>query len=193
MFSFTTALHDLVRHIAEVVPEMSHIDPNRLLIAYRQCRTPGVHGVFASCQPLRFAGGAQTIEHRGRTFEMPPVTHEGHEILYIIHFSVPRFLNLSFEAKLMTVFHELYHISPDFDGDIRRFAGRKYAHGHSRKAFNRRLEHMISGYLSHPEAPARIDFLHHSFDDLQALHGNLIGLRIMSPKPRPVHSVSCRK
>ena len=36
-----------------------------------------------------------------------------------------------FEEKLTTVFHELYHISPMFDGDIRRLEGRYHVHSHS--------------------------------------------------------------
>ena len=34
------------------------------------------------------------------------------------------FLDQTFEEKLVTVFHELYHISPAFDGDLRRLIER---------------------------------------------------------------------
>ena len=41
--------------------------------------------------------------------------------------------------RLLTLVHELYHISPRCDGDLRRFKGRNHAHGHSRKAYDAML------------------------------------------------------
>ena len=39
-------------------------------------------------------------------------------------FYLPRFCDQSLDEKLSTVMHELWHISPAFDGDIRRLPGR---------------------------------------------------------------------
>ena len=39
-------------------------------------------------------------------------------MLYILNFYLPRFMDLSLTEKVTTIFHELWHISPDFDGDV---------------------------------------------------------------------------
>ena len=58
----------------------------------------------------------------------------GVEMMYILKFYLPRFQNESFEEKLTTIFHELWHISGDFNGDIRRHAGRCYVHTSSERS-----------------------------------------------------------
>ena len=96
------------------------------------------------------AGRTRGILRRGRrrvTVEMPAVTHRGNDILYLIYFLVPRFLDLPLREKLITVCHELYHISPAFDGDLRRFPGRNYAHGSSRKRYNELVAGIVDEYL----------------------------------------------
>ena len=79
-------------------------------------------------------------------------------MLYIVYFLVPRFFNLPLREKLITIFHELYHVSPGFDGDIRRFPGRNYAHGASRKRYNAEMAGLVDGYLR-KNRPGRLIFL----------------------------------
>ena len=45
-------------------------------------------------------------------------------MLYVMTFCLPRFLEQSFDDKFVTIFHELFHIGPSFDGDFRRHSGR---------------------------------------------------------------------
>jgi hypothetical protein len=92
-------------------------------------------------------------------YSMPDVTYRGIDILYVIYFLVPRFLNLPFREKLITIFHELYHISPEFDGDIRRFPGKNYAHGSSRKRYNALMASFVEGYLGKLEDAGLVAFL----------------------------------
>jgi predicted metallopeptidase len=186
MFDFTQAMEDLVRHIAETCPEFAHIRPDRVAVSHLRARSPGAHGIYGSVQPLRFKGGSLTTERRGRTYAMPQVTHNGNEILYIVYFALPRFANLDFETKLTTVFHELYHISPEFDGDIRRFPGRKYAHGYSRKRLNEKALAMAVDYMNKSGAEERTEFLRLSFDELTRRYGRVAGTRIRPPKPRVI-------
>lgn len=186
MFDFTKAMERLVRHIAANCPELAHLEPERILIACMQARSPGVHGIYASVRPLRFEGGKTTMKRRGRTYAMPEVIHDGREILYIIHFALPRFANLSFEDKLTTVFHELYHISPNFNGDVRRLSGRKYVHGHSRKRYNERVRALATNYLTKPGAEERAAFLRPSFDELARQYGGVTGTQVRPPKPKPI-------
>ncbi len=52
-------------------------------------------------------------------------------MLYLVTFCLPRFLDQDFDDKFITLFHELYHISPRFEGDLRRHEGRCALHSHS--------------------------------------------------------------
>ncbi|MHB0913397.1 MAG: putative metallopeptidase [Armatimonadota bacterium] len=185
-FDYTSALTHLVEHIAASHPAFAHVRPDELAVACIRARTSGVHGLYASCRPLRFAGGSKTTLHRGRTYEMPPVVRNGRELLYILYFVLPRFTDLSFELKLVTVFHELYHIGPTFDGDIRRFRGKNYAHGHSRKKFNEKMSEFAEEYLALPGAEEASEFLRRSFRDLERKHGEITATRIRAPRPRRV-------
>ncbi len=186
MFDFTSAMEGLITHISANHPRFRHVQPDKLVVAYIRTRTPGVHGLYASVRPLRFEGGAQTITLRGRTYAMPELIHNGKEVLYIVSFALPRFLNLDFETKLTTVFHELYHISPKFNGDIRRFRGKNYAHGHSRKRFNEIVGAMAQEYLDMPGADVHTAFLKMTFDEMNAEYGHIVGSKVRAPKPRLV-------
>ena len=62
---------------------------------------------------------------------------DGVEMLYLMTFCLPRFQNQPFEDKLVTLFHELYHIGPAFDGDLRRHAGRYAVHSGSQRRYDR--------------------------------------------------------
>ena len=93
--------------------------------------------MFASLTPLRFAGGQRHTLRRGRQWTLQRVCEDGREMLYILNFYLPRFLDLPLDEKLTTVVHELWHIGPRFDGDLRRFGGRCYAHSGSQKTLRR--------------------------------------------------------
>ena len=80
---------------------------------------------------------------------------KGQEFLYILTFYLPRFMDLSFREKLITVFHELWHISPQFDGDLRRHPGRCYAHTSSQKEYDAEMEVLQRGPTLLPSRPTR--------------------------------------
>lgn len=157
VIDLSARLDALCRHICLTLPQLAHIDPDRLLFTLVRSRAQGLHGTYARIVPLRFVGGASEItRRRGRieeTFRMPALNHDGREIYYLISLLVPRFLRLSLEQKLTTLLHELYHISPDCDGDIRRFVGRNFAHGHSRAAYNRQIGQLLNAYLATDPEP----------------------------------------
>lgn len=184
LFDFTNAMESLMRHITANCHDLAHVQTDRIIVSYIQTRSPGAHGIYASVQPLKFEGGSPTRKRRGRTYAMPEVTHEGREILYIIYFALPRFTNLSFEEKLTTVFHELYHVGPEFNGDIRRFPGKYYAHGKSRKRYNEHVRKLADAYMTLPGAAEQVEFLRMKFDELQANHGKVIGNRVRPPRPK---------
>lgn len=183
MFNYTENLERLIRHITAHIPDFNHIRPDQLNIVFSQAKVSGVHGVYATVHPLRFENGSLTTVRCNRTYKWPEIVEDGKDILYIITFYLPRFADLDFEVKLLTVIHELYHISPLFNGDIRRFPGKNYAHGHSRKKYDESISKYVQAYLSIPGAVEESDFLHSSFDTLKKQHGRVGGCSIRLPKP----------
>ena len=99
---------------------------------------------------------------------------------------VPRFLRLSFEEKLGTVIHELFHVSERCDGDIRRFPGRNFAHGSSREGFNLRVRGMLERYLADSPDPCLLNFLHLREEDWLEGRIRLAGLTVPLPRARLV-------
>lgn len=184
MLDFTQAMRGLMADVVRHCPELSHIRLEQVLIGLSRARKDEATGQFAKICPLRFEGGRDWVIHRKRKFVMPKLVYQGHEILYIIYFCMPKFLqSLKTEDKLLTVFHELYHISPRFDGDIRRFPGRKFAHGHSRDAYNEQVRRLVEAYLSNGGSRDAWRFLEHSFEDLEREHQGIVGLKVRQPRP----------
>ncbi len=186
--NLTLSLEKLVADIVGKVEEFSHIDPLRVMLCVSSTKGGGVHGVYAKIHPLRFAGGARSMEvKRGRRsalLTMPSVIDRQNEMLYVIYFLVPRFFNLPKREKLVTVFHELYHISPRFDGDIRRFPGRNFAHGRSRKRYNALMDELVAAYLSLPGCSGVTDFLDGDLESLRSRYRAVVGRRFPVPKAK---------
>jgi hypothetical protein len=113
---------------------------------------------------------------------MPALSHQGREILYVIYFMIPRFLDRTFRDKLITIFHELYHISPRFDGDIRRFPGRNFAHGGSTKRYNRLMERFVDEYLQISGSTGLTAFLESGMSQLREKHSTIVGRKMVMPK-----------
>jgi predicted metallopeptidase len=188
--NLTAELERLVADLVASLPVYRSIDPARLLICVSSTRSGGIGGTYAKIHPLRFAGGSRTtIIRRGRrrvTVELPAITHRGHDILYLIYFLVPRFLDLPLREKLITVCHELYHISPAFDGDLRRFPGRNYAHGSSRKKYNELIAGFVDEYLGLKGESHLPRFLSATTAELRREHRILVARRMPAPRLKVV-------
>ena len=180
----------LCADLVERLPEFNHIQPSRVLFCLSRSRAAGLHGTYAHIVPLRFAGGVnEQTRHRGRlseTYRLPALRHGGEEILYLIYLLVPRFLRLSAAQKLNTLIHELYHISETCNGDIRRFAGRNFAHGSSRRAYNRLIAEFAERYRASAPDPALLAFLSATEDDWLAGRLHVTGLSVPRPRVRLV-------
>ena len=113
---------------------------------------------------------------------MPELLHRGNDILYLIYFLVPRFLDLPLREKLVTVCHELYHISPAFDGDLRRFPGRNYAHGSSRRTFNDLVSGIVDDYLRTRDEAALPRFCGATAAELRRDCGAIVARRMRAPR-----------
>jgi predicted metallopeptidase len=91
-------------------------------------------------------------------------------------------LDLAFREKLDTVIHELWHVSPRFDGDLRRLGERKYAHGSSLKKYDAHVKTLVDEWLALDPPERLFAFLREDFRRLSARHGRVIGTRIHAPK-----------
>lgn len=173
----------LCTDVAARVPELAHVDMQRVGVGFSQARLRTRHGLYATLTPLRFPGGRLHALRRGKRWAIQRLYDtSGREMLYILSFYLPRFLDLPFAQKLNTTLHELWHIGPAFDGDLRRFAGRCYAHSHSRKSYDRQMDALVERYLAANPPETLYDFLRADHRQLVALHGPVYGTKIPAPK-----------
>ncbi len=183
--NLTAELERLIADITARHEAFSHIDPTRLMVCINSSRSSRC-GLFAKIHPLRFPEGrtVQTVKRGRATYRctMPEVFHKGVDLLYVIYFSLPRFFDRPFRDKLITVFHELYHISPAFDGDIRRFEGKNYAHGSSTKKYNKLMERFVDEYLQKHDGTGPTTFLEQELSILREMHRAIVGRKMVVPK-----------
>jgi hypothetical protein len=177
----------VVRDIVATLEELRHVDLDRVVLSIAQARQNSKHGVYASCVPLRFEGGAQETVVGKRRFRMQTLQHGGREILYIVYFMLPRFHHeQEYHEKLATIIHELYHISPQFNGDIRRFPGKNFAHGQSREVYHEAMRKLADRYLAKSPNGHGHEFLKVSFQELLRRPGGVVGLNVPKPRAIPV-------
>lgn len=185
-FDFCSHMQRLCASIVERCYELAHIDVSRLLFAVTQARSLRSHGLQARVTPLRFRRGSLLRRRRGVTYQVQRFFVDGYEMLYLVAFCLPRFLDLSFDEKFVTIFHELYHISPAFDGDLRRHEGRYSIHSHSQKVYDQHMAALARAYLTDGADPALHHFLRLDFGQLQARHGRIVGAVVPRPKLIPL-------
>ncbi len=186
-FDFTAHMRRLCDDVTQRLPEMRHIDMSRVAVCFAQARKSVAHGLHATLTPLRFEGGLAVQKRARQTYAIQRVYDDaGREMLYVLKFYLPRFLDTSLEEKLTTVFHELWHVSPHFDGDLRRHEGRCYAHTHSQREYDDQMAVLWRRWLD-LEPPLEVySFLRFRFRELEAGHGAVFGLKMPHPKLIPV-------
>jgi len=173
---------DIVRHC----PELGHIDVSRLLFAMTQARSGRAHGLQARVTPLRFRHGQLIRRRQGVAYQVQRYFVEEQEMLYLVTFCLPRFLDQDFDDKLITLFHELYHISPGFEGDLRRHEGRYALHSHSKQEYDARMADLARAYLSNGADRPLHAFLRLNFAQLRHRHGSVVGVVVPRPRLLPV-------
>ena len=182
-FDFTSRMRLLCGDMIVRTPELAHVDLSLVAVTFSQARKGVSWGMYASLTPLRFAGGSLTTVRRGKQYQVQRIVDgSGREMLYLLSFYLPRFMNLDFREKLITVFHELWHIGPRFDGDLRRHEGRCFAHTHSQAEYDREMEIFVDRWLAQTPEAELWSFLQHNFQDLHAAAGPIYGLRVKRPK-----------
>lgn len=182
-FDFTANMRNVCEALVEGLPELDHIDLRRVALTFAQARNRSQFGTYATLTPMRFEGGSLYTQRRGRRYTVRRLyTTDGTELLYILTFYLPRFMDVDLGEKLSTVLHELWHISPAFDGDIRRFSGRCYAHSASQKNYDDEMDRLASRWLATSPPESVYGFLRYRFDELAARCGPVFGAKIKHPK-----------
>ncbi len=131
--NYTEELTKVISHIILNSPGLSYINPEGILILGKFDRG-GPSGAVAVCNCIKLKGGVGKLK----------IKYKKKRIKYFIEFSFPRFLNLSESEKLKTIIHELFHISPDFDGSLREI---RHGRDFDRKVMNIAEDYFITfGY-----------------------------------------------
>ncbi len=118
-FDFTGHMRRFCRTLVADLPELAHIDLERVAIGFRQTRRRGTAGVQATLTPLRFAG-------------------------------------------------------------------RCYAHSHSRDGYDREMAVLAKRWLAGNPSPETYAFLRLELTELRRTHGPIRGLRYPTPKLRVI-------
>ncbi len=185
-FDFCQYARRLCADVAARCSELWHIDVDRLLFAVTQARSVRRHGLQARVTPLRFRAGALTRQRRGVTYQVQRYCVDRRDMLYLLTFCLPRFLDQDFDDKFITLFHELYHIAPAFDGDLRQHAGRCSIHSRSQRLYDKHMAALAREYLAARPDPALHEFLRLDFAQLQHRHGRVVGVVVPRPKMIPL-------
>jgi hypothetical protein len=185
-FNFTDQMRRLIADMVQRLPELSHVDLYHVAISFAQARNRSSYGTYATLTPMRFDGGALSTNRDGRQYTVQRLyAPTGHEILYILTFYLPRFLDVDLNQKLVTILHELWHINPRFDGDIRRHEGRCYAHSRSQEHYDAGMQELANRWLAAAPPRGLYGFLELDFRQLREQYGRVYGTRIPHPKLLP--------
>ncbi|MSQ97475.1 MAG: hypothetical protein EXR98_23380 [Gemmataceae bacterium] len=185
-FDFSAAIQRLVLDIATRSADFRHLEVPRILVSATQTRARSRNGLQARVTPLRFARGALTRQRRGVPYHIQRYFLGEREYLYVMTFCLPRYLDQDFEQKFVTLFHELYHISPAFDGDLRRHEGRCQFHTPRQRDYDRRMVEYAREYLAGKPDPDLHRFLRLDFGQLQQHYGAVTSIVVPRPKMVPL-------
>ncbi len=191
-FDFTARMRALCDDVTSRCPELYHVNMARVLLSFTPCRNRSRYGLQARVTPLRFRGGALTRRHGTTDYQVQRFFVDGREMLYVLTFCLPRFLDQPFREKLVTVFHELYHVGPAFDGDLRRHPGRYAVHSHSKDRYDAQMADLVKAYTANHPTPQVFLFLRSGYRELWDNHGGVTGVVVPRPKLLPVGCATAR-
>ena len=132
--NFNQAVRALLKDVATTMPEFGHIKPSRILVVAGEARRAS----RGTVKPLLFE--STLVKGRSRR---PLVKVKGRRMLYCITLRPLFFRASTPKARIGTLLHELFHISPSFDGTLH--PGRRHAQLGDR--FIRRLRPLVRRYL----------------------------------------------
>lgn len=131
-------------------PEFSHLVPAKVLVVAGEARRAS----RGSVKPLAFAR-AKSRDHAGT--RKPVVRVDGRRMLYCVTLRPLFFRDARPEQRIETLLHELYHLSPAFDGTLD--PGRRHARLGGR--FGRAFSPVVRRYLRQCPPEVLAPFAHH--------------------------------
>ena len=185
-FDFCGHVGRLLVDITQRCPEMNHVNASRILVAVTQARNGRKHGLQSGSLPCASKMASWCAERNNVTYQVQRFFLGDHELLYLMTFCLPRFLNQEFDDKFITLFHELSHIGPHCDGDLRRHDGRYCLHSHSQKHYDKVMAHLARAYVAAKPNPDLFAFLRLNFGQLCQRHGGIDGVVVPRPKVFPI-------
>ena len=181
-FDFTAAMSALCTDVTQRFEGLAHVRMEQVLVTFAQTRRRCLHGLQAKLTPLRFEDGKLITQRGASQWTIRRMFRGEHEQLYILTFYLPRFQDQTLQEKFVTVFHELFHISPEFNGDIRRHEGRYHVHTASQREYDRQMAVYANQYLATKPSDAVWEFLKMDFRQLVARYGAVVGTKIAMPR-----------
>jgi predicted metallopeptidase len=145
------AIAQLIRDIARRMPEFSHVRASRIIVVAGEARRAS----RGTVKPLAFAGGRSLEKTTGR--RKPVVRVKGRKMLYSITLRPLFFRDSTPRERVETILHELFHISPAFDGTL----DRTRRHARLGRHFGRMLRPLVRRYLKECPLPLLDVFGHH--------------------------------
>jgi len=139
-----------MRDLSVRVPEFAHLNPGRVLVVAGEAR----RGSRGSVKPLAF----ERRRSRDRSgLRKPLVRVNGRRMLYCVTLRPLFFRDARPEQRVETLLHELYHVSPAFDGTL------DPARRHQRlgKKFTRAFRPLVRRYLRQVPPEVLAPFAHH--------------------------------
>ena len=183
---FCARVRTVCNDIVQRCEPLRHIRMPAVLLSFTPSRNGSKYGLQARTTPLRFHDGRLTRRHGTVEYQVQRFFVDGQEMLYVVTFCLPRFLDQSFEEKLVTIVHELYHIGPTFDGDLRRHPGRYAVHSHSKRGYDAHMATIVREYLHQHPQPELFEFLRRGYRDLWQQNNGVVGTVVPRPKLLPV-------
>ena len=136
--NITLAVKRLIRDAARRLPELSHLRASRILVVAGEARR-------ASRATIRPAHFKETGRRASQGRRKPLVRIKGRKVLYVVTLRPLWFLASTTEERIDTILHELYHVSPRFDGTLHR--GRRHTRL-PRARYDRRVRALRRRYLA---------------------------------------------
>jgi predicted metallopeptidase len=134
------AIKAVIRDAARRLPELAHIEAERILVVAGEARRAS----RATVLPLAFADSGKRVSANGKLAK-PIVRIRRRKIDYVITFR-PRFFRGSTpEQRIETILHELWHMAPAFDGTL---AAERRHDRLSPAAFGERFRPLVRRYLA---------------------------------------------
>jgi len=179
----TLIIHDMIKS----TDEFKSFDINKILVCCASNRKDSKGAIYGKLQPLRFKDGSEIIKHNNKYYTIPKIVLNDIEILYVLYLYIPKFFDMTAKDKINVMFHELYHISPEFNGDIRRMSNIKSAHGHSKKSFEEKYIQYASIYFNKINDTPFYTFLQMNFKEIEKQFKVIKYRRMKSIKPKLLH------